>query len=88
MNDYQVDFVSSAAKEFRSLPFEMKQRVASFIDELSNNPRSAGIKKLRGHEDLYRARVGQYRIIFEINDENKLIRVTRIRHRQEVYRNL
>jgi mRNA interferase RelE/StbE len=88
VDDYHVEFASSAAKEFRSLPLEIKQRVASSIDELQQNPRPVGIRKLRGHESLFRAKIGSYRVIYEIDDQKKLIRITRIRHRQEAYRNL
>ena len=86
MAEYNVEFVASAAKEFRSLPVDIKRRIGSLVESLHTNPHPAGIRKLYGHKRLYRARVGQYRIVYEIDDERKLIRVTRIRHRREVYR--
>jgi mRNA interferase RelE/StbE len=82
---YEVEFVASAAKEFRSLDAEIKRRVAVAINALRENPRPRGTRKLRGHKHLYRIRVGSYRVVYEIEDKVKLIRVTRIRHRREVY---
>ena len=85
---YDIRFVTSAAREFRLLPPEAQRRVGAMIDELSQNPRPPGVRKLQGHERLYRVRVGQYRVVFEIDDEDQLVRITRVRHRREVYQNL
>ena len=86
MATYEVQFATSAAKEFRSLSPQLKRRVSSAIDALAQDPRPPGVRKLVGHERLYRIRVGQYRVVYEIDDEGRFIRVTRIRHRREVYR--
>lgn len=83
---YEVQFARSAAKEFRSLPTELKHRVGAAIDNLIEDPRPPGVRKLVGHKRLYRIRVGQYRVVYEIDDEEKLLLVTRVRHRREVYR--
>jgi len=83
---YEVEFVTSAAKEFRSLPSEAKRRVSVAIDALRENPRPLGVRKLRGRTDYYRIRVGPYRVVYEIDDTAKLVRVTRVRHRRDVYR--
>jgi mRNA interferase RelE/StbE len=84
--DYNIEFVASAAKEFRSLPTEIKHRVASAVETLRKDPHQTGARKLHGHKMLYRIRVGQYRIVYEMHDERKVIRITRVRHRREVYR--
>jgi len=84
--EYNVEFVDSAAKEFRVLPVDIKYRVRLAVDSLCQNPYPSGVRKLHGHKRLYRIRVGQYRLVYEIRDQEKLIRVTRIRHRREVYR--
>ena len=86
MATYEVQFATSAAKEFRSLSPQLKRRVSSAIDALAQDPRPPGLRKLVGHAHLYRIRVGQYRVVYEIDDEGQFIRVTRIRHRREVYR--
>ena len=83
---YKVQFVKSAAKEFRALDNTMKPRVTELIDKLMMNPRPKRVRKLKGHQDLYRIRVGSFRVIYRINDEMELIQITRIRHRSEVYR--
>ena len=83
---YRVEFLSSAAKEFRSLDAEIKRRIIPVIDKLIENPRPKGVRKLHQHKDLYQIRVGSYRIVYQIDDETRLIRVTRIRHRREIYR--
>ena len=83
---YRIEFVTSAAKEFRALDQVIKRRVTSTIESLRQEPRSTDVRKLLGHQNLYRIRVGVYRIVYEIDDQAKLIRVTRIRHRRDVYR--
>jgi mRNA interferase RelE/StbE len=84
--EYGLQFVASAAKEFRSLPASIKGRVGRAVEALRKNPRPDGARKLIGHERFFRIRVGQYRIVYEIDDQAKLIRVTRVRHRREAYR--
>jgi mRNA interferase RelE/StbE len=83
---YRITFKTSAAKEFRRLPTEIKQRLSLIIDELSQNPRPLGVVKLQGNDNLYRVRIGDYRVVYEIDDSAKLIRITRVRHRKDVYR--
>lgn len=86
MPDYEIRFVDSAAKEFRSLPVDMKNRIQTAVDGLVRSPRPTGVKKLRGSQGLYRIRVGEYRVVYEIDDKARLLRVTRVRHRKEAYR--
>ena len=85
MARYQVEFVTAAAREFRGLPRDVKRRVGDAIDLLAENPRHSGVIKLQGRQNLYRIRVGDYRVIYEIRDEVLLILVTRVRHRHNVY---
>ncbi len=86
MSDYSLSFKSSAAKEFKKLPSPIQQRVGDAIEKLIDNPRHSGIVKLKGDDNLYRFRVGDYRIVYEINDRLNKIIVTRIRHRRDIYR--
>jgi mRNA interferase RelE/StbE len=60
-------------------------RVILRIEGLAADPRPAGCKKLHGHADLWRIRVGDYRIVYIIDDDRKTVSVTRISHRREVY---
>ena len=83
--NFNIKFKSSAAKEFRNLPQEIKKRVITKIDLLSSNPLPKEVKKLKGKNDYYRLRVGAYRIVYELHQKNKMILVTRIRHRKDIY---
>jgi mRNA interferase RelE/StbE len=83
---YQVEFTKQAAKQFRSLPDLAQQRIIPKVDALSIDPRSSGSVKLAGEENLYRIRVGDYRIIYSIEDDLLVILVVKIAHRREVYR--
>ena len=85
MATYEVKFATSAAKEFRSLPLEIKRRIGAAIDGLRQDPRPPGVRKLVGHERLYRIRVGQYRVVYEVDDKKQRVHITRIRHRREAY---
>lgn len=86
MARYEIQFANSAAREFRELPEEIKSRVSAAVEALKENPRPRGFRKIRSRQGLYRIRVGQYRAVYEIDDRQKLIVVTRVRHRQEAYR--
>ena len=83
---YQIEFVKQAAKQFKALPELAQQRISPRIDALAIEPRSSGSVKLTGAENLYRIRVGDYRIIYSIEDDLLVILVVKIAHRREVYR--
>lgn len=85
MSSYQIKFKSSAVKELRKLPSPVQKRISIKIEELRQNPRPSGVVKLTGDDRLYRVRVGSYRVVFKIDDTERIIRVTRIRHRRDVY---
>jgi mRNA interferase RelE/StbE len=83
---YQIEFTKQAAKQFKALPILEQQRISPKIDALEIEPRVVGAIKLTGTEDLYRIRVGDYRIIYSIEDDLLLILVVKIAHRRDVYR--
>ncbi|MEB3122199.1 MAG: type II toxin-antitoxin system RelE/ParE family toxin [Snowella sp.] len=85
MFNYQLNVKSSAAKEFKKLPLPIRERISETIDKLREEPRFPGVIKLQGDAQLYRVRVGDYRVVFSINDREKILTITRIRHRQDVY---
>ena len=85
MTEYSIEFVESAAKEFRDLDSDMKHRIGLAIKELCNNPRPIKVCKLKGHDRLYRIRVGHYRVIYEIDDQSKMVLVTKVRRREKAY---
>ncbi len=63
----------------------MRERVKAAIDEFAESPRPSGAVKLAGRDD-YRVRVGEYRIVYAVEDAERLVIVARIAHRREVYR--
>lgn len=83
---YRIEFTPSAARAFRKLPASIQSRIASKIDVLAENPRPHGVEKMGGHENRYRVRVGEYRVIYVISDGPRLVTVAVIGHRREVYR--
>lgn len=86
LNPYQIKFKASAAKEFQQLSPKLKTRLRLVIEELSTEARPNGVKKLKGYEDLYRLRVGDYRIVYSIEDVIKIVHIIKIGHRRDVYR--
>ncbi len=83
---YQVVVERSAEKDLKRLSPETRSRVATALRALATNPRPTGSRKLVGTKHDWRVRVGDYRIIYEIADVIRVVRVQRIRHRREVYR--
>jgi mRNA interferase RelE/StbE len=86
MAAYQVEFRSSADRELSRLDRQMLARVVAAIDELGEQPRPPGVRKLAGAEHTYRIRVGDYRIVYTIDDATKVVTVERVRHRSDAYR--
>lgn len=86
MPTYEIVFARSARRELQDLPHIIAERILAKIDLLASNPRPSGCKKLRGHSNLWRIRVGDYRIVYSVNDNNQVVDVSIIRHRNEAYR--
>jgi len=82
---HAVGLLPSAARELTKLDPAIRRRLARRIDRLAEDPR-ADATKLRGADDTWRARVGDYRILYQVHDERLLILVIRIGHRRDVYR--
>lgn len=85
MSVYQLTIAASAKKELKDLPSDVVQRIWDKIRALPQEPRPSGCKKLHGYKSRWRIRIGQYRVIYEIDDSQRLIDVTRVAHRGEVY---
>ena len=82
---YNIEFAPAAARQFRKLPSDIQSRIAKAIDRLAWSPLPSGVKKLVGEEDLYRIRVGDYRVVYQALTKRPLILVVRVAHRREVY---
>lgn len=83
---YQIIIKKSAEKELGRLPAKDVRKISTAIDGLATTPRPPGSKKLEGQrETLWRIRVGDYRIIYQIEDSIKIVEVRRIGHRKDIY---
>lgn len=85
MPSYKVALTTSAAKELQKLPSQLVARIFPRIESLAGNPRPPGCKKMQGGDREWRVRVGDYRVVYTIDDAALLVEVTRIRHRKDVY---
>jgi len=83
---YEVFLESRAERDLRRLPAATFARIIREVMALGQNPRPAGCRKIAGSQNDWRIRVGAYRVIFEIDDQEKAVRVMRVRHRREAYR--
>ena len=84
---YNITFKKSAEKEIYKLPSLFVKRVSLAIDKLAQNPRPTGAKRLEGQkENLWRIRIGDYRIIYLIEDFIRIIEVRKVGHRKDIYR--
>lgn len=83
---YKVAFTQRATREFNSLPRQAQVRLAPRIEALADEPRPHGVRKLTAEEELYRIRVGDYRVIYTIRDDELLVLVVDVGNRREIYR--
>ena len=81
---YEVRIAASADKDLAGVPRVLGERIIEKFGEISKDPRGTDSKKL--NDATYRVRVGDYRIVYHVNDTERSVLVTRIRHRREVYR--
>lgn len=83
---HRVYLERAAERQLKRLSAEDFQKVVSHIKGLSENPRPRGCRKITGSESDWRIRIGDYRIIYEIDDKARAVRVMRVRRRREAYR--
>jgi len=83
---YRIDFARKAARQFQNLPAAVQKRLKPKIDALARNLRPRGVKKLEGEEDLYRIPVGDYRIIYQVQDKALVVLVVKLGDRKEIYK--
>jgi mRNA interferase RelE/StbE len=82
---YSLEIKQSAQKELDATDDALFTRIDRKILALADNPRPAGCKKLKGRKDQWRVRVGDWRVLYIIDDAAKLVTVTRVAHRRQVY---
>ncbi|MCJ7674056.1 MAG: type II toxin-antitoxin system RelE/ParE family toxin [Sedimentisphaerales bacterium] len=83
---YEVYLERAAERDLRRLSADYFRRIIRQIKALSERPRPVGCRKITGSKNDWRIRIGDYRVIYEIDDRAKVVRVMRVRHRREVYR--
>lgn len=82
---YRLEVSRTAHRQIRRLPMQTQERINSVIARLAENPRPSGVKKLTAREG-YRVRVGDYRILYKINDKAETVIIYRVMSRGDVYR--
>jgi len=83
---YRVELLPTARRELRALDSGARERILRAIIKLETQQRPPGAKKLTGVDDLWRIRVGDYRVVYEIRERILVVLIVRIAHRREVYR--
>ena len=82
---YTLEISNSAKKEIRSIPVLFQEKIRKAIRLLSDDARPDGCVKLKGFRDLYRIRIGDYRVIYAINDGNQMITIRNVSQRGSAY---
>jgi mRNA interferase RelE/StbE len=83
---YTVELSNRAKRDLAALSADLQTRIVKALRKLEENPRPSGIEKLKGEDNAYRLRVGDYRILYEVHDKVLLVLVVKVGHRREVYR--
>ena len=86
MPDYEVTFARSARRELEELALPLSTRILSRIEQLAVDPRPSGTRKIQGKQNLWRIRLGDYRVIYAVDDDQRIVDVVKVRHRREAYR--
>ena len=87
-SDYAIEFLPSAAGQFRKLPKPDQRRFAAVIDALRRNPRPPGCRSLKGYPGLFRIRAGRFRVVYRMEDDRLIVLIVRVARRGIAYRNL
>ncbi len=85
---YRIEVKRSAAKELKKIPKADRKRISDKIDSLAENLPDPDISKLKGNNPFHRVRVGDYRIIYEIQNDTLVILIIKIGHRRDIYKSL
>ena len=83
---FRIEWKKSTRKDLRKLPPGVTERIVEAVEDLAKNPFPHGVEKLSGSEHAYRIRLGDYRVVYEVVTESKLVEIQRVRHRKDVYR--
>ena len=86
MAEYQIEFLRTARKELSKLPPDIQKRISEKIEQLKLNPYPSGVKALKNGGGRLRLRVGEYRIIYRIENDCLVIIIIKVGHRRNIYR--
>lgn len=82
---YQVFVKPAAQRQLKKLTLAVQKDLIALIESLSDEPRPSGCKKLKQRQNQYRVRLGDYRIIYSIEDMSLIVRVIKVGHRRDIY---
>lgn len=85
MPQYRVEFTPAAERQFDKLAATLRAQLRPHIDRLALDPRPPGCKKLKGAPALYRIRVGNYRVIYQVRDQQLVVSVVKVADRKDAY---
>ena len=85
MTDYTITFARSARKELESFDAHIVNRILPKIESLAQEPRPTGCRKLKGEKNLWRVRIGDWRVVYAIYDDERRVDVVAVRHRSKAY---
>jgi len=88
MSKYKIEYSEDSTKELTKIHKNDVKKIIAKIELLSDDPFPSGYKKIKGKLKLWRIRIGDYRVIYSIEQANLIIYIIRIRHRKDVYDNL
>jgi len=83
---YRIEFSPTAESQFKKLPKEVQARLKHRIDSMAENPFPRGLRNLSAEENIYRLRIGDYRIIYQVQGKALLILILKLGYRKDVYR--
>ncbi|MCD6506738.1 type II toxin-antitoxin system RelE/ParE family toxin [Candidatus Poribacteria bacterium] len=86
MDSYEIRWKSSAERDLRNIDPQHVPRIIKAVESLVDNPFPSQHRKLRGSEQDYRIRVGNYRVIYQVDTKTKIVTIYHVRHRREAYR--
>jgi mRNA interferase RelE/StbE len=82
---YAIRYAPAARRQLRKLDQADQRRLVTRIDHLADDPRPDGCRKLAGHQSLYRIRVGDFRIVYEVKNQELIVLIAMVSHRRDVY---
>ena len=85
---YRIEVKKSAAKALKNIPKADRKRIVDKIDSLAESPPSPDITKMKGNNPFHKVRVGDYRIVYEVQEDVLLILIVKVGHRKDIYKNL